>query len=793
MTAILQDLRHAARGLRRAPSFTAAAVVTLGLGIGATTGTFSIANAVLLEPLPFAEADRLIRIQELTPGGEPFSVSEPTFLDLQHASRTTSRMAAIAPRSLTLTGVGDPARLEGAAVSSELFAVLGVSPSPGRGFLADDDGAAAPAVVVLSHRTWRQRFAGDREIVGRTISLDGTSHVVIGVMPPDFEFLPADLWIPLRAATQTDRTNHSLDVIARLADGVTIESARKELQSIAARVGRENPSQTGWNIRVNWLGEWLIGPAFRRTIWVLLGSVGLLLLLACANVANLLMARAAYRRGEIFIRAALGANRMHIVRQLLLESLILAAAGGLLGVVLSFWIADALFALTADLLVLPSPATTDGRVLLFASVLVVLTTLVFGLVPAWTVASEHNGVAVNGERVTSGHRRITEASVIAQVALAMMLVVGSALMIRSFIRLDGSDPGFVARDVIAVPLALPERKYSPERAEAFFRNLASRLQRIPGVVSVGATTTNPYRQWGFSNNVTPEERAADAPPTGFMQASWRAVTTGYFETLRIPLLRGRTFASEDRSDQRAVIVSASLARALWPNADAVGRRLFWGGVDGRPWTVVGVVGDIRDVRVDATPDPTLYLPHASVPLNGMTAVVRSTLGATSIAAPIRDAIHEMDPNLPVPEVRTLAANRDDAVTAPRVRTLLLTAVSGVALLLAAVGLYGLVAFGAAQRVREVGIRMAIGARPADIVRLFVSRGLVLAAAGLVGGVIAAWTLSRALDNLLYETDAHDPLIFAVAAVLLSSVTAVASYLPARRAAALDPVRVLNRS
>ena len=387
---------------------------------------------------------------------------------------------------------------------------------------------------------------------------------------------------------------------------------------------------------------------------------------------------------------------------------------------------------------------------------------------------------------------MTESFVIAQVALAMLLAVGATLMIRSFLRLDGSDPGFVARDVIAVPLALPERSYSPERAETFFRDLAPRLQRIPGVVSTGATATNPYRQWGFSNNVTPEDRAANAPATGLLQAAWRAVTPGYFETLRIPLVRGRTFSSADRGDQREAIVSAALARALWPNADAVGRRLFWGGVEGRPWTIIGIVGDIRDVRVERAPAPTLYLPHREVPLSGMTVVVRSSLGAMSVARPIRDAIHDMDPNLPVPEVRALAANRDDAIQTPRVRTLLLTVVSGVALSLAAVGLYGLVAFGTAQRVREVGIRIAIGARPTDIVRMFVSRGLAVAAVGLAGGVAAAWVLSRALESLLYETDARDPLIFVVAAIVLAGVTALASYLPARRAAALDPVRVLNR-
>jgi predicted permease len=792
MTAVLQDLRYAARSLRRTPSFTAAAIITLALGIGATTGTFSIANAVLLEPLPFGEPDRLVRIQESTPEGVPFSVSEPTFLDLQRDSRTLSRMAAVTPRSLTLTGVGDATRLRGAAASHELFDVLGVAPMIGRNFAPDDDRAGAAAVVALSHAVWRQQFGSDPNIVGRTVSLDGTPHVVIGVLSAGFEFPPADVWVPLKAATQTDRTNHALDVVGRLADGATIDSARRELQAIAARIGRDNPRQAGWGMTVQSLADWLIGPAFRRTVTVLLGSVGLLLLIACANVANLLMARASFRRTEMFVRAALGASRLQIMRQLLVESLVLGAAGGVLGIVLSFWIADAVHALTADLLVLPAQSTADVRVLLFASALVGLTTIAFGFMPAWTAAASSKGNERSGERVASGHRRVTESFVIAQVAIAMLLIVGSALMIRSFVRLDNTDPGFVAEDVVAIPLALPERQYSPERAEAFFRDLAPRLQRIGGVVSVGATATNPYRQFGFSNNLTPEDRAADAPATGLLQASWRAVTPGFFETLRIPLRRGRLFTSDDGGDRRQVIVSESLARALWPAADAVGRRIFWGGVEGRPWTVVGVVGDVRDLRVEASPAPTLYLTHRSIPLNGMTVVVRSHIAAASVAAPIRDAIHDLDPYLPVPEVRPLRANRDDAISTPRLRTLLLTAVSGVALLLAAVGLYGIVAFGVAQRMREVGIRMAIGARPADILRLFVSRGLLLAAAGLAVGIAAAWTLSRAVKSLLYETDAHDPVIYATAALVLATVTAVASYLPARRAAAVDPVRVLNR-
>lgn len=794
MAALLQDLRYAVRSLRRSPSFTLTVVITLGLGIGATTGTFSIVNAVLLAPLPYYEPDRLVRVEEVTRDGEPFPVSEPTFLDIEGRSRTVSRVAAIAPRSLTLTGEGEPVRLQGAAVSQGFLDVLGVTPATGRNFTADEDRPGGEPAVILSHDIWRQRFNSDPAVVGRTIRLDGNNHVVVGVMPRDFSFLPADVWVPLRAAAQTDRTNHSLDLVARLSEGTSIDAARAELQSIAAGIAREHASQAGWSVRVTPLTEWLVGPAFRRTVWTLLASVVLLLLIACANVANLLLARAAYRRGEVSIRTALGAGRLHIVRQLLLESLLLATAGGWIGIVISFWIADALSALTADLLVVPPAVTTDGRVLLFATALILLTTVIFGLLPAWNAASGARPPNTGeGERVSSSNRRMTESFVVAQVTVAMVLLVGSGLMIRSFWRLQNVDPGFVADDVLAVPLSLPDDQGSPERAPTFFNDLFTRLESLPGVVSVGATTTNPFRQWGFSNNVTPEDRAAETPPTGLLQAGWRAVTPGFFESLRIPVMAGRVFTSRDGADgQRSVVVSASLARALWPERDAVGRRLYWGGVDGTPWTVVGVVGDVRDLRVETPPQPMLYLPHRNIPLGSMTVLVRKDPGAGDLAAAIRDAVHGIDPSLPVPEVHTLAANREAAVSTPRIRTLVLTLVGTVALALASVGLYGLVAFGVAQRVREIGIRMALGASRSDIVRLFLSRGLVLAAVGVTAGLLGAWMLSRAHESLLFETEVRDPLLFTAAAAVLAAVMAFASYLPARRAAALDPVRVLNR-
>jgi predicted permease len=793
---LLQDLRYAARRLRGSRTFTTAVVLTMAVGIGATVATFTVVDAVALQPLPFPQSDRLVRLREVTPQGQPFPVSEPEFQDYARAFRTLSDLAALKPLQLTLTNAGDPVRLDAAAVSAAIFPVLGVQPALGRAFDAADDRDGQPAaVVILSHAIWQQRFGSDRAALGRVLRLDGKPYTVVGVLPASAVFPAGDVWVPLGASTRADRTDRWLDAIGRLAPGATVADARAEAAGIASRLAREHAELQGWSSQIVPLADWLIGPGLRRVVWVLLGAVGMLLLLACANIAGLLMARAAESRGEMGVRAALGAGQQRLVRQLLTESLLLGVLGGALGLAAAYWIVDAYSALMAGLLPLGRTATIDLRVIAFAAGVTLASAIAFGVVPALHTARAdlQAGLRPSGRGATPRNRRWMSLLVGVQVALAMLLLVGSFLLLGSFARLTRVDPGFDAANVLTVPLLLPDHDYSESARVAFFNALIEKVSNDAGVESAAATVTNPFRQWGFANDVTPEDRAADAPPSGFTEAGWRSVTPGFFATLRVPVVRGRAFTSADREGASGVvIISQSLAARLWPGADPVGRRLYWGGVGGRSRTVVGVVGDIRDVQLDAAPTPMLYLPYGQLPLNGMTLLVRTRGAAASVADRVRRQIRTLDSALPVPEVRPLETNRAAAIAGPRFRTILLGSFGGVALLLASIGLYALVAFTVAQRTREIAIRVAIGARPSQVAGIFFRRGVRLTLAGAAAGLFGAWVLAGVLGSLLFETNVRDVGLFAAAALLLGLVAAAASYLPARRAARLDPVVALSR-
>lgn len=796
MDSLLQDLRYAARRLRGSRALTIAVVLTMAVGIGATVATFTVVDAVALQPLPFPQSDRLVRLREVTPQGEPFSLSEPDFQDYARAFRTLAALAAIKPLQLTLTNAGDPVRLDAAAVSATLFPVLGIEPALGRAFDATDDRGGQPAAVaILSHAIWQQRFGSDRALVGQVLRLDGKPYTVVGILPASAAFPAADVWVPLGASTRADRSDKWLDAVGRLAPGASLTDARAEALTIASRLAREHAAAQGWSVQIVPLADWLIGPGLRRVVWVLLGAVGMLLVLACANIAGLLMARAAERRGEMGVRAALGAGQHRLVRQLLTESLLLGVLGGALGLAAAFWMLDTLSTLLGGLLPLGRSATVDGRVVAFAAGVTLVSTIAFGVAPALHTARAdlQAGLRPSGRGATPASRRWISLLVGVQVALAMLLLVGSFLLLGSFARLTRVDAGFDAANVLTVPLLLPDRDYSESARTTFFDALIERGSTMPGVESVAATATNPFRQWGFANDVTPEDRVADAPASGFTQAGWRSVTPGFFATLRVPVLRGRAFTSGDRDGAPGVvIISQRLAARLWPGGDAVGRRVYWGGVGGRTRTVVGVVGDIRDVQLDAAPVPIMYLPYAQLPLNAMTLLVRTHGPAAPVAQRVRQQIREVDSALPVPEIRALEANRAAAIAAPRFRTILLALFGGVALLLASVGLYALVAFTVAQRTREIAIRIAIGARPSQVTGIFFRRGVRLTVAGGAAGLFGAWALSGVLRSLLFQTDVRDAGLFGLAAVLLGLIAVAASYLPARRAARLDPVVALSR-
>jgi predicted permease len=793
MDSVLLDVRYAFRRLRGSPGFTAAAILTLALGIGATAATFSIVDATVLEPLPFPESGRLVRLREVTPEGNPFPFSEPDFLDYAASFRTLRGLAAMKPVQTTLTGAGEPQRVEGSAVSSSLFPVLGIQVARGRAFTDRDDREGGPRVALVSPALARR--LGGPDAVDRVVRLDGPPVTIVGVLPVGAAFPPGDLWLPLRASADADRTDKWLDVIGRLAPGATLADAQAEATVIATDLARAHPSARGWRAQVVPLADWLIGPGLRRMVWVLLGAVALLLVLACANVGGLLLARAVARRGEMGVRAALGAGRTRLVRQLMTENLLLSAIGGGIGVLIAFWMLDASAPLLDGVLPLGRVARIDFSVLAVTAAVVLAAALGFGLAPALHAAGGdlQSSLRPAARRSTPDGRRWADALVGVQVAIAMLLLVGACLLMGSLARLLRVDPGFDVREIVTVPLRLPAPAYAEEARPIFFRDALARLDALPSIESASATATNPFKEWGFANDVTPEDRAADAPPGGLLQAGWRAVTPGFFDTLKIPVLRGRTFTSADRADAMPVaVISDSLARRLWPGRDAVGRRVYWGGVDGEPRTVVGVVADIRDVRLDADPTPTMYLAYEQLPLDSMTLLLRTRPGAAGVAADVRRTLHAIDPALPVPDVRPLEANRAAAISAPRFRTLLLVLFGGVALLLAAIGLYAVVAFTVAQRTREIAIRIAVGAQPRQVVRLFFRRGVWLTCVGGAIGLAAAWMLTGVLRSLLYQIDARDPRMFALAAALLAAITLLASYLPARRAARFDPVEALSR-
>lgn len=803
----LQDLRYAVRALRRGPGFTLVAVLTLALGIGATTTIYSIVNAVVLRPLPFRAPERLVRVWDINPHGGDFSASDATYLDLRERNRSFQQLAAFSEtkRSTVLTGgcapgttVCEPQRLVSSAVTASIFPLLGIAPAIGRTFTTMEDRPGGDNdVVVIGHDLWVHRFASDPGIVGRAIMLNGRSHTVVGVMPPGFTFpTPSSLWIPLVLNPARDRDEHDLTVIARLGPGVTLDGAAADVRRVARELGTEHPrTNGGWSARVERFGEWLIGPRLERGVFVLFGAVGFLLLMACANIANLLIARGSARTSEIAVRAALGASRWRITRQLLTESLLLGVLGSGVGLGMASW-AVALVR-TAGPANVPrlDDVAMDSRAFLFTLALALITSLLFGLVPALQVSPvELNRTLQHGSRDVAprGRARARGALVVAQVALAMILLVGAGLMFGSFLRLQAVPTGFDASNVITVPLDLPDERYTDAKRLAFLMQVRAGIAGIPGVQYVGATSTDPLRQWGYSNDVTPEDRAAETPAGGYMQAGWRSVTPGYFRAMGITLVNGRVLTDADAaSREHPVVITRGMANSLWPGQSAVGERLYWGGTDGDPHTVVGVVGDIRDVRLDAEPGPIMFLPYGAVPVSGMTLVVRTSGAPSTVAAAVRREIREADPQLPLPEIGSLTGNRAAALAEPRFRMLLLGGFAAAALLLAVLGVYGLMAFAVAQRTREIGVRIALGAHAPRIFSLVLKQGMLLAGLGVLAGLAGALALTRVLRSLLFEISATDPVVIGAVATMLGAATLMGAWFPARRAARIEPVAALR--
>ncbi|HSB52784.1 MAG TPA: ABC transporter permease [Gemmatimonadales bacterium] len=808
MASLTQDLRYAVRTLRKSPAFTTVAVLTLGLGIGANTAIFSVINAVLLRPLPFRDPERLVTVEHHYPSLNDLhaSVSVPGFLTYESKKQIFEHAGVETGWAPTLTGQGDAERLQASQVSADWFKTLGVTPGLGRAFLAEDATAGHEHVVVLSEPFWRARLGGDPKMVGKSILLNGEQYQVIGVMPPGFRGAlnrQAQLWapyVPPPALVSGSPTNEFLTFTGRLAAGVTPEQAQRELDQLAKQLKADNPSSYSpdWGLLLTTLTDRVTG-SLRRALLVLLGAVGLVLLIACANVANLQLARAASRSREVAVRVAMGASPAALVRQLLTESVLLALMGGVLAVLLAAWGVPALLALNASNLPPASDIGLDPTVLLFTLLISVVTGLVFGLAPALRVrhANLHETLKEGGRGAAGdlGGLALRRGLVVATVALALTLLVGAGLMVRSFARLVGVDPGFDPDNLLTFNLALPATRYSNDTLRmAAFDRVNEALVGLPGVVGVGGTTTLPFGgSWATGSfNVEGYQAPANTPgPWG----DQRLVTTNFLPTLGVRLLKGRQFTDQDGPGAPGVvIVDEEMVQRYWPHDDPIGKRITFNSLTDSSitWiTVVGVVNHTMHEGLDGGRRVQLYYPLRQAPRPFVAFAVRTRGAPMGLAPQVKAAIKAFDPDLAVSNLTPMSELIETSTGPRRFSMVLLGIFSGLAAVLATIGLYGVMSFTVTQRSKELGVRLALGAVPQDVLRLVLTQGMRLVLFGVGIGLVAALVLSRVLRTLLFNVSATDPLTFVLISFLLLVVTLLATWLPARRATRVDPVTVLR--
>jgi len=794
----LNDLRYTIRLLRKSPLFTLAVVLTVALGIGANTAIFSVVNAVMLRPMPFAEPDRLYWVAERNDklNLATFSASVLNYLSWKEQARSFEQLGAVGFASFNLTGRGDPEQFTGGTISPSLLPLLGIQPVAGRAFRDDEDRPGAAKVALVSEGLWKRRFGGDRALVGGSLILNGVDTLVVGIAPPALSLLSAgDIWVPMTIDPgRENRLNHVILAVGRLRRGVAMEQAQAEMDNVAARVGAQYPEVKDWGIRLVTFYNFFVQPQLRTALVVLLGAVACVLLIASANVANLLLARASSRQKEIAVRTAMGASRARLIRQMLVESLVLSSIGGAVGVLAAMWAIDAIGAIMPPNLLPVPDIHVDSTVLLFALGATAATGILFGLAPAWHASrTDLNDVLKQASRGSSAGARplVRNGLAAAELALATMLLIGAGLLGQSLFRLQQVRLGFQPDRLLTFQVAPPPARYRGEQAALFYSRLVESLRTLPGVRDGAVSSGIPFGAGNYTT--TPIASSADsalAPDTA-VPTDWRIVSPGFFRTMQIPLLRGRDFTNADGpSAPQVAVVSQATAKRFFGDGDPLGRELYRV-ADRRGFTVVGVVGDVRHTALNQE-SPAIYYPSTTGrvwPL--MDIVVRTDVPPESILAGVRQKVHELDAELPISNVRPMQDWVSLNAAQPRLNAILLAVFAAVALLIAAIGIYGVLAYSVNQRTREIGLRMALGAPRRRVLGQIVREGMVVGLAGIGIGLAGALALSRALASLVFGVEVRDPITFGAVAAVLAVVAFAACIFPARNASRVDPMVALR--
>ena len=820
MNTVLQDIRYGIRMLVKTPALTAIVILALALGIGANTAIFSVINAVVLRPLPYDHPEQLLFLNERSPVLDEMSISYPNFTDWRNQNHVFEKIGVYNRNSYNLTGSGEAERILTAQVSADLFSVLRVNAMIGRVFTNDEDKPGGQPVVVLSNALWQRRFGGQQNVLNQNITLNGRSYTVIGVMSPNYAF-PArvEMWVPVGQLSGDpnwqQRGNHpGLYAVARLKPGATMGQAQADMDTIAANLEKQYPdSNTRNGVRIRPVMEVFVGNTIRDTLWILFGAVAFVLLIACANIANLLLARATSRRKEMAIRAAMGAGRWRIARQLLTESLLLAVLGGAIGLVIAHFAIKLILYVSPTAIPRSREISLDWKVLAFTLGVSLLTGILFGLVPALQAGEVdvHETLKEAG-RGTSAKHWLRSSLVIVEVATTMVLLIGAGLMIRSFYRLQNVNPGFSYDRLTSFTVALPQRKYVTEdQRSTFFNSLLQNIRALPGVQSAGVASGLPLGNNGWQTSFVIDGRPQ--PPRGqtpLMEAC--TVSSDYFRAMNIPLLHGRYFTDQDNraflagrdlsklndgeriiAGVNVIIVDELFAKQHWPGEQAVGKRIRFGTDAGAPLLeVVGVVGRVKMESLSGDSNRVQgYFSFSQMPFSGMTVVVKGNGDPNQLIAGARAQVKALDSDQPIYNIRTMDEIRGEAVAPQRLNLMLLSIFAGIAFVLAIVGIYGVMSYAVTQRTHEIGIRMAIGARPSDVFRMILGQGMFLTIIGMVAGLLGAYGLTRLMRTILFDVRPTDPLTFGAVALLLAVVALIACYIPGRRATKVDPVNSLR--